>query len=41
MKLLKKIYDAEAIFFVAGSRRKDLLMIDLNGAPYGILKIKT
>ena len=26
------MYDAEAVFFVAGSRGKDLLQVDLNGA---------
>ncbi|MDQ0884448.1 SDR family oxidoreductase [Peribacillus sp. V2I11] len=30
--IAKNMYDAEAIFFVAGSRGKDLLKIDLNGA---------
>lgn len=30
--LAENMYDAEAIFFVAGSRGKDLLKIDLNGA---------
>jgi len=30
--IAEKMYDAEAIFFVAGSRGKDLLKIDLNGA---------
>jgi nucleoside-diphosphate-sugar epimerase len=31
-EIAEKMYDAEAIFFVAGSRGKDLLKIDLNGA---------
>ncbi|MEH7320618.1 NAD(P)H-binding protein [Priestia megaterium] len=30
--IAENMYDAEAIFFVAGSRGKDLLQIDLNGA---------
>lgn len=30
--IAENIHDAEAIFFVAGSRGKDLLKIDLNGA---------
>ncbi|MFP3510408.1 NAD(P)H-binding protein [Peribacillus sp. SIMBA_075] len=30
--IAENMYDAEAIFFVAGSRGKDLLKIDLNGA---------
>ncbi|MDW7615215.1 NAD(P)H-binding protein [Peribacillus simplex] len=30
--IAEHMYDAEAIFFVAGSRGKDLLKIDLNGA---------
>jgi nucleoside-diphosphate-sugar epimerase len=30
--MAEKMYDTEAIFFVAGSRGKDLLKIDLNGA---------
>jgi nucleoside-diphosphate-sugar epimerase len=30
--MAENMYDAEAIFFVAGSRGKDLLKIDLNGA---------
>jgi nucleoside-diphosphate-sugar epimerase len=31
-EMADKMYDTEAIFFVAGSRGKDLLKIDLNGA---------
>lgn len=31
-EIAENMYDAEAIFFVAGSRGKDLLKIDLNGA---------
>jgi nucleoside-diphosphate-sugar epimerase len=31
-EMAEKMYDAEAIFFVAGSKGKDLLKIDLNGA---------
>ncbi|MGF6952427.1 nucleoside-diphosphate-sugar epimerase [Neobacillus sp. B4I6] len=31
-EMAEKMFDADAIFFVAGSRGKDLLKIDLNGA---------
>lgn len=31
-EIAENMYDAEAVFFVAGSRGKDLLQVDLNGA---------